>query len=147
MEKELELVRRLTHAVNKSDGAYYLWARRRGAKENALAVLYALDDGAPHSQKQICREWCMPKTTVNTIVGEFLRQGYVTLQREEHTREKIICLTEEGRAYATGLMKDLYAAERKAIEATLAQYPPEFVDAMECFAQALCEGLKAQAPG
>ena len=46
------LVRRLALVINRMDGAYYLYARQHGVNENALTLLYALDDGEPHSQKR-----------------------------------------------------------------------------------------------
>lgn len=77
------LVRRLALVTNRMDGAYYLYARQHGVNENALTLLYALDDGEPHSQKQVCEEWLMPKTTVNTIVRQLEAEGYLTLRHDE----------------------------------------------------------------
>ena len=51
MEKDRELLDRFYVCTNKMDGLYYLAARRLGVKENAFALLYALDDGRSHSQK------------------------------------------------------------------------------------------------
>lgn len=79
MEKTLAEIRRLMLATTKIDGAYYLFSRRLGIKENVLVLLYALDDGKPHSQKQICEDWLVPKTTINTNVKELVRAGYVML--------------------------------------------------------------------
>lgn len=58
--------------------------------ENTLALLYALDDGLPHSQKQVCEDWLIPKTTINTITRELVEQSYVTLVSTGHRREKHI---------------------------------------------------------
>ena len=79
-EEKQRLIRRLTQAFNRIDGAYYYCARRLGVEENTLALLYALDDGRPHSQKQVCEEWLIPKTTINTIVHRMQQQGYLTLR-------------------------------------------------------------------
>ena len=85
-----EEIRSIMLSTNKIDGVYYLLSRRMGLKANTLALLYALDDGKVHSQKQICEEWLIPKTTLNTIVRECIAEGYITLISEEHTREKVI---------------------------------------------------------
>ena len=77
---------RLTDAINRIDGAYYFCAKHMGVKENTLALLFALDDGKPHSQTQIAREWLIPKTTVNTIIREWRREGLVVLSPEELIR-------------------------------------------------------------
>lgn len=42
MEKTLAEIRRLMLATTKIDGAYYLFSRRLGIKENVLVLLYAL---------------------------------------------------------------------------------------------------------
>ena len=49
---------------------YYRWGRKVGIKENLLALLYALSDGGHYTQKQICEEWLIPKTTINTLIKE-----------------------------------------------------------------------------
>ena len=56
MEDIRALNRRLVAASYASDGAYYRWALRSGVTEHTLNLLYALDDGLPHSQKQISEE-------------------------------------------------------------------------------------------
>lgn len=101
MEKTLAEIRRLMLATTKIDGAYYLFSRRLGIKENVLVLLYALDDGKPHSQKQICEDWLVPKTTINTNVKELVRAGYVMLYPGAGTREKIIGLTDAGSLHGT----------------------------------------------
>ena len=116
---------RLTDAINRIDGAYYFCAKHMGVKENTLALLFALDDGKPHSQTQIAREWLIPKTTVNTVVKELTQAGYITLVGTERSREKNIVLTQEG----------------QALDQTLDQYPAEFIDAIEYFAGRLCDAF------
>ena len=66
MENYREQLRLLTQAMNQIDGLYYQAARKLGVKDNTLALLYALDDGKPHSQKQIGEEWLIPKTVSYT---------------------------------------------------------------------------------
>ena len=97
VDNDLEAIRRLMFAGTRIDGAYYLYARRRGIKENALTLLYALDDGEPRTQTQLCAEWLIPKTTINTIVRALEREGCLVLSHEEGAREKAIVLTEKGR--------------------------------------------------
>ena len=82
-------------------------ARKLGIKDNTLALLYALDDGAPHSQIEICRQWMIPKTTLNTIVQECIRKGYAELVSAAHTKEKHILLTPAGRQAAEEALRPL----------------------------------------
>src|SRR5699024_9640509 len=92
MEDPSALARRLILAATRMDGAYYYFARHSGVPENLLALFYALADGKPHSQKEICEDWLIPKTTINTVVKEQVAAGHLTLRTGEG-REKIICLT------------------------------------------------------
>lgn len=139
MENERDTIRRLMIAVNKIDGLYYMAAKKCAIKDNTLTLLYALDDGRPHSQKQICEEWFIPKTTLNTIVKECSRSGYITLIHEEHSKEKVVSITENGREYAHEMLQGLYRAEGRALKKTLDHFSPEFVDALDLFTEFLQE--------
>ena len=138
MDEHAVQIRRLMLSITRMDGAYYYFARTLGYKENLLFLLYALGDGRPHSQAEICRDWLIPKTTVNTNVKELVAGGYITLAQGDGTREKMMTLTDSGRAYAEKLLGRVYQAEQAALEQTLAQFSSGFVDAMEYFAQCLC---------
>lgn len=133
---------RLFCAINKINGAYYFCARKMKLKENTLALLYALDDGLPHSQKQVCEDWFIPKTTINTVTRELVEQGYVTLVSTGRHREKNIILTGEGRRYAAKVMEEMKAAEHEAFSETLEQFSPEFIDVFDSFARTLCRRLE-----
>lgn len=143
MEDSYENIRRLMLAINKIDGSYYFFARKLGVKENTLALLYALDDGKPHSQKQICEDWLIPKTTVNTVVKELQEAGYITLLLEDNTREKKILLTDSGKAYTEELLKKVYAAEQEALNRTLQDFSAAFINAFEYFSKCLCEEFES----
>ena len=131
MEKDRELLDRFYVCTNKMDGLYYLAARRLGVKENAFALLYALDDGRAHSQKPLSQELLIPQTTVNTIVKEYMDLGYLLLVPSEHSREKEVALTPAGRAYAQSVLQPVYRAEEQALARTLERFSPQFVEAVE----------------
>ena len=132
-------IRRFMLATNKIDGAYYYFAKKIGVNENTLAVLYALDDGKPHSQKEICEEWLIPKTTISTIIRELIDIGYVNLVPGKHTKEKTIYLTEKGQNYVNKILPIVYEAEQQAMERTLQEFSSEFIEATERFSEYLCE--------
>ena len=142
MEDPSVLARRLILAATRMDGAYYYFARRSGVPENLLALFYALSDGRPHSQKEICEDWLIPKTTINTVVKEQVAAGHLTLRAGEG-REKIICLTDAGRAYAEKAISALCAAERAAAEQVVARHGADFVAAVEDFTEALWREYEA----
>lgn len=134
-------IRKLMITVNRIDGLYYLIARKSGIKYNTLTLLYALSDGKQHSQKQICKDWLIPRTTINTVVKECVEAGYVTLTAIGN-REKSVSLTDKGKSYANELLEKLMSAEKTAMEKTLENYSADFVPAFEQFAEELGEALE-----
>ena len=132
-------IRRIMVSVNVIDGIYAMGAKKIGIKDNSLSLLYALDDGKPHSQKEICEHWLIPKTTLNTIVKECVNAGYIVLDGIKHTKEKEIRLTDKGQEYAKTILNQFYELERRAMEKTLSSYSPEFVQALEQFTAYLKE--------
>lgn len=141
LDENYERVRRIMRATNRIDGVYYLLARHYGLNENTLAFLYALDDGKPHSQKEISDEWLIPRTTINSIVKKMISDGYITFTGEQHAKEKMILLTEKGLEYINRLLNGIYLAEERAIVDTLENYSPEFVEALEHFSHCLRAGF------
>lgn len=133
MDQYRDKIRRMMIAVNVIDGIYELIAKKIGIKENTLALLYALDDGMLHSQKEICEEWLFPKTTLNTIVKECIGAGYVLLDSDSHRKEKAIRLTEKGQKYAREVLGQVYELEEAAMERTLKTVSGGFVQALEQF--------------
>ena len=135
-------IRKIMISVNALEGIYTQAAKKVGVKENTLAFLYALDDGKNHSQKKICQEWMIPKTTLNTIVKECVEAGYVILEPEGHTKEKEIRLTEEGKNYTRKVLNQIYEVEKRAFESTLREYSAEFPQAISRFSSHLYEEAK-----
>ena len=131
MKSDRALLDRFYVCTNKMDGLYYLAARALGVKENAFALLYTLDGEGPRSQKQLSQELLIPKTTVNTIVKEYMDLGYLVLVPHGHSREKAVALTPAGREYAQTVLRPVYRAEEHALARTLERFSPQFVEAVE----------------
>lgn len=136
-------IRKIMTAINIIDGIYSQVAKEIGISENTLALIYALDDEKHHSQVDISREWLIPKTTLNSIVMDFISKGYIKLVPEEHTKEKLICLTEDGKKYAESVLRQIYFMEEKAFCETLLD-SENFAEDIENFAQGLKKELKRQ---
>jgi len=114
-----EGIYRIMLAINRIDGIYEKLSREMGVKANMTWILYALDDGKPHSQKQICEEWLIPKTTLNTIVKELESEGCVTLNTiPGQRRERNVSLTEKGKVLARQTLDSIYQAEQEAFDET-----------------------------
>lgn len=112
MQSNREKIRRLMIAINQIDEAYYKVLRILGINDNAFVLFYAIADGKSYSQKRICDEWSVPRTTLNTIVQKYIGKGYIRLVSTGH-KEKEIVLTEEGKAFAKEVLTPIFIAEEK----------------------------------
>ncbi|HJB16766.1 MAG TPA: MarR family transcriptional regulator [Candidatus Blautia excrementipullorum] len=144
MESNRDYIDRLNLCMNRIDGLYYMAARKMGIKDNALALFYVLNDGKLHTQKEICDEWLIPRTTINTIVKECADKGYLVMDSHEHTKEKQIRLTGEGKAYVDRLFCNLYKAEENAMDKTMREYSPELLKGLEAFTNHLIEEFQKE---
>ena len=137
MEENRQIMRALATAMNRIDQMYCDDVTRIGVKASELWLLYALDDGAPHSQKQICQEWGLPKTTLNTTLKQAEAKGYLTLVP-----------IAAGQAYARQVLRPIYGAEDAALQATLDRYGPAvvaaLVEAVDYFGRCLRDSFAKQ---
>ncbi len=97
------------------DGAYGAYGRNCNlVSPNLLWILYALNDGKRHSQKQICADWDIPRSTANTIIKDLESKNYIVLSRiKGERRELLVSLTQSGKEYADGILSDLYRREKE----------------------------------
>jgi len=130
--------RRLTNAIIKIDNIEYAIDSDNTVSNSELCLMYALDDEIPHSQKQIAQQWGISRTTLNTIVKKWEREGLLVLNKISGKRcEKEICLTEKGSQKAKNVLKINYAAEDGALQKTIEKYSDTFIEALEYYAEAL----------
>lgn len=107
-----EFFYRLGRMIYKIDNHYSDIAKSENVKQNLLWILYALNDGEKHTQKQISEEWDLPLTTINTIVKDLEKNCFVILEKiKGKKRELNIVLTERGKEFAQKALKDLYKKE------------------------------------
>lgn len=77
-------------------------------------VLYSLKTGAVLTQRQITEEIGLVKATVNTVIRDLKKRGFVILDPGRHDRrEKLVLLTEQGKQYADNIIDPLLAAEER----------------------------------
>lgn len=143
-----ETARRLIRALYNIDEAYYLNEGKRKVSDAELCVMCALDDGEPHSQREISQEWLTPKTSVNTIVKRWEKEGLVSLVPiPGKRREMHMILTDAGRDYAKQFLGFLYRAEEKALQKTIEKYSDSFIEAIEFFGESLKQAFDEDTEG
>ena len=139
-----ERAKRITRAVFNMDKAYSLQKKSR-VLEAELCLMYALDDGQPHSQKEISDKWLLPRTTMNTITKRWEREGFLTLiPIRGKRREMQIVLTDAGKQHAKNVLAVVYRAEDRALAKTLERYPDQFIEVLEYFMVCLKEAFKEE---
>ena len=137
MEQYLNEIREFMITTAVLDHIYENLAKAAGTRGSLIELFYALDDGKPHTQREICQKWLVPKTTINTLVQKCVRNGYITLLSHSGQKEKEIQLTEEGRRYMRDLLDKIYDAECEAYKKTIEKFSPEFVPAVAYFTEML----------
>lgn len=129
METSRDKIRRMMMAINRIDEVYYSALRTLGMKDNMFILFYAISDGKPYSQKRICKDWSVPRTTLNTIVQECIKKDLITLVSQGH-KEKEILLTEKGKLFSDNLLMPIFHAEETAIKPFLEK---SLLEELECF--------------
>ena len=105
-------------ALYHVDSFYDEFAKQSNVSYALLWVLYALNDGNSHTQIEISNDWELPKTTVNTVIKEIQKNGYVDLiPIKGKRREMSIVLTENGKRYADRVLADPYKKEAEVYKA------------------------------
>lgn len=127
-------------AINKLDGLYYSIAKQIGVHENEFVFLYAISDGAQHTQRQICDDWQVPRTTINSVTQKFVRSGYIELVPTGN-KEKELMITEAGKNYLTAIFSDVFEAENSAFKSALEPCADIVTDAISQFVTALEKSL------
>ena len=109
-------------AINKQIkdvvGLYRTAVSHLGMSENELWIWYSLIimDGE-YSQQDICVMWSISKQTVNSIISNMVRKGFVSLEAIPGSRNrKEIRLTQSSREYGESVVRPLFEVERRAIE-------------------------------
>ena len=124
-------------ALYHVDSFYDEFAKKSNVSSALLWVLYALNDGTSHTQIEISNDWALPKTTVNTVIKEIQKDGYVELVPiKGKRREMSIILTESGKAFADNVLSNLYKKEAEVFK-SLSSEEQEIVMVLEKLARKL----------
>ncbi len=121
---------------------YGEWAKHYGMSYNRMMILYALDQGHGCTQREIAEGWMIPKQTVNTIVKELERNGYVRLEAGRDRKEKLVRFTEAGRTYVSQALGPLYQMEERTMERMGPEQCRALIESSAAFALALAEEVR-----
>lgn len=140
-----ELSRRLSVALVKAVGMKSALEKLVPASDSEFILMCALNDGKPHSQKEIADGLGMSRTTVNGIVKQWEKKGLLTFNKiAGKRREKQIVLTELGREKINKSVKLSRDMEDGALMRTVEKYSDAFVEALEYYANELREDYETR---
>ena len=131
-------------SVNGIDRIYQKWAKSQNVGYYDMLLYYALMeiDNQGMTQVQFYKELDIPKTTVNSIVKNQLKQGYIYFEvNPENKKEKLIYLSESGLEYAKKLILPLFAIEEHAVSLIDDQEVEMFSKILSTYAQGLLEKM------
>lgn len=108
-------LRQINYAYNATNAVYGKLAQRYGLNYNSLMLLYALDEGY-HTQKELCEQLQLSKSTVHSILFDFIKKGYMYLDEGANRKEKTIMLTEAGYTYMHSILDEINVIELRTME-------------------------------
>lgn len=123
---------------------YEEWSKEQGLSMNGYLILYSFydEEDAP-TQKSISQKWMIPKQTVNTILKDYMNQGLIeAVFMPEDKRNKILKLTESGKAYADKIIGKLQEKEFFVMQEMGIENMVRMNDMMELFIDLFQKGEK-----
>lgn len=134
----------LYQAVNRVNLLYQEYASLQKVSYLRLLIFYELIlANRPCTQKQLCDQLRVSKTTLNYAVKKLDQQGLLSLRvSRNNRREKLLHLTPAGKAYGHQLVDPLFAIEAQAIAPVSQADLDAAEDVLGKFAQAFANQLK-----
>lgn len=118
---------------------YDEYAKRNGMLMKTLLVvniLFYAKEGL--TQKDICNRTFQSKQTVNLIIQNLLKEEYVTVEeRKENKREKLVKMTDAGRAYYEKTVRHITWAEDTAMSMFTEEEQKQLIDLSRTFTKNL----------
>ena len=118
---------------------YDEYAKRHGMLMKTLLVvnvLFYAKEGM--TQKEICQRTFHSKQTVNLIMKNLLADGYVTAaEMPEDKRNKIVRMTDAGRAYCEKVVRHITWAEDTAMSLFTPEEQKQLIDLSRTFTKNL----------
>ena len=112
-----EYIKMINGVTNRTGYLYSKWAKNHSVSSYVSNIMYMLRAVGINKQKDIADIYGMPKQTVNTVIAELHKKGYIRLiPDEKDKRSKVIELTDEGIKYADSIVEPLLICEKKVLE-------------------------------
>lgn len=113
-----QLVDRFNQQLKELNHVYHVVAGKSGISDTELAVWSTiLNSSEEYSQQDIAELLSLPKQTVNSVITNMQKRGFIYLEHVPGTRNrKVVCLTEKGRVYGKDTVQWVLDAEQRALD-------------------------------
>ena len=108
---------RLNNALNHIDSAYVAIAKKHGLTFNGLMTVCLIAESDNVTQKKVCDTLHLPKSTVHSILLDFIRQDYMEFTTGSNKKEKYIIFTQIGSQHFSEILKETWCFEDKILSA------------------------------
>lgn len=131
--------------LNRIDRIYSGFARACGISDCAYWMICdTAAAGGTTALNRLTAEWCYSKQTINSALKTMAARGLARLEYAEGSRKnKVVILTDEGRAFAKRYTDPAIGAELRAFGALAADEQNVLMDLLDKYADALDAELGA----
>lgn len=112
-----EIMVRLNATLNHIDASYAAIGKRYGLTFNALMMVYLIHQSQGMTQNSVCEELHLPKSTVHSILWDWIAKDYVRLVEGGNRKEKRIDITATGGAFFDRICSDTERIEKNVLNA------------------------------
>lgn len=135
-KKQIDII---NQRIKELNSVYHVAALQSGISDGELSIWSVmLNSDEQYSQQDLCELLSLSKQTVNSIVSNLIKKGFVILEHVPGTRNrKVICLTKEGGIYGRDKVMWIFEAEQKALEQTDPEQVKVCIEMMEKYIRLL----------
>lgn len=112
--KTMDMLNGLLETV---EACYMTIARKNNLTYNALMLLLMLDYYDNVTQKQVCDELYMPKSSVHSMLSDLIDREYLELTAGGNKKEKYIVPTAAGKAFIKKVVSETEQMENGTLQA------------------------------
>ncbi|MEE8808127.1 MAG: hypothetical protein SOI44_06900 [Lactimicrobium sp.] len=111
-----KVIHGVSACLNRLDEMYDGIGAKYGITYNTLMIYYIFSEEENVTQKTICDEMFLAKSTVHSIVLRMVQDGMLVFTDRKNGKEKILALTPDGALFMKGLMKTVRQKERGILD-------------------------------
>ena len=134
MNREIKRqINTINQKINELSALYRTAAAKSGISDGEISIWSALlCSGEEYSQQDLAEMLFLPKQTVNSIISNLAKKGFVFLEHVAGTRNrKVVRLTKEGQEYGQNQVMWIFQAEEAAMEETDGQEVQAYISMLE----------------